>query len=175
MKKVKIQELADVLGISYTAVKKKIKTDPADPKVKRYKNRYTVITENVDGRTAAYILFDDEDYQNEIKKYNVNKTVNKTGERVQETYNSDGEIVDISPLPPIIKKDELMEFTNRYIERYERDIKQYNERLLEKDKTILELKTELAQKSLSIKDYILIVLFITVIFLIIYVQLKGLI
>ena len=68
-----------------------------------------------------------------------------------------------------------MEFTNRYIERYERDIKQYNERLLEKDKTILELKTELAQKSLSIKDYILIVLFITVIFLIIYVQLKGLI
>lgn len=168
MKKYSIKELADILHISYVAVKKKIKPDEHNPDIIRYKNRYMVINEKVRGRDTAFILLEDDELQNEIKEANVNKTVYKTSdnvketcENVQETYNNDGEIIDVSPLPLTVSNNELMEFTERYIERYEEVIKEYNDELREKDKKLCKYEANegILKEKLKSKNLIVCILF----------------
>lgn len=155
MKKFKISELADILGISYVAVKKKIKPDENNPDIIRYKNRYTVINETVKGRDVAFILLDDADLENEIKESNVNKTVYSTKENVIKTDNKTVEYIDVEPEKQNIKNDNLLEFTERYINRFETLYKELNE----KDKRLVLLedfenraKTDNIEKAARIKE-----------------------
>lgn len=155
MKKFKISELADILGISYVAVKKKIKPDENNPDIIRYKNRYTVINETVKGREVAFILLDDADLENEINEANVNKTVYSTKENVTETDYKTVDYIDIEPEKQNIKNDNLLEFTERYINRFETLYKELNE----KDKRLILLedfenraKTDNIEKAAKIKE-----------------------
>lgn len=155
MKKFKISELADILGISYVAVKKKIKPDENNPDIIRYKNRYTVINETVKGRDVAFILLDDADLENEIKESNVNKTVYSTKGNVIKTDNKTVEYIDVEPEKQNIKNDNLLEFTERYINRFETLYKELNE----KDKRLVLLedfenraKTDNIEKAAKIKE-----------------------
>lgn len=155
MKKFKISELADILGISYVAVKKKIKPDENNPDIIRYKNRYTVINETVKGRDVAFILLDDADLENEIKEANVNKTVYSTKENVTETDNKTVEYIDIEPETNTKTKDNIFEFTERYINRFETLYKELNE----KDKRLVLLedfenraKNDNIEKAAKIKE-----------------------
>ena len=136
MKKFKISELADILGISYVAVKKKIKPDENNPDIIRYKNRYTVINETVKGRDVAFILLDDADLENEINEANVNKTVYSTKENVTETDNKTVEYVDVEPIKAENNQQNIFEFTERYINKVETLYKELNE----KDKRLLMLE-----------------------------------
>ena len=128
-----INELASILGCSRTAITKKIKEDESAPGVKRYKERYEVTQKN--GQMA--ILLDDEDLEHEKSMSKGFNNVSQQGYNTQE--NED--IIDIEPENKRNKTEELINFTERYIDRFTTlQETMYNE-LKERDKQILLLTT----------------------------------
>ena len=57
-----VKELSSILGCSVTAVNKKIISDPDNPNIKRYRNRYDVVID--EGKTV--ILLSDEDIERDV-------------------------------------------------------------------------------------------------------------
>lgn len=128
-----IKELQTILGCSRTAIVKKIKEDSKNTGVKRYKNRYEV-TER-DGQIA--IIFDDTELEEEKRLSKGFSTVSSNG------YNTaqNEDIIDVEPEFKETKEDKIINFTERYIERYTTlQETMYNE-LRERDKQILLLTT----------------------------------
>lgn len=128
-----IKELQSILGCSRTAIVKKIKTDEHNTAIKRYKDRYEVTQK--DGQIA--IIFDDAELEQEKRLSKGFNTVSSNGYNT--TQNED--IIDIEPEIKPNKQDELLNFTERYIERFTTlQETMYNE-LKERDKQILLLTT----------------------------------
>ena len=128
-----IRELQEILGVSRTAIVKKIKVDENNPVIRRYKNRFEV-TEK-DGQMA--IMFEDWELEEE-------KRLSKGMASV--TNNSDStpqneDIIDIEPNVTKTQHNDYTEFTERYIDRFTTlQETMYNE-LRERDKQILLLTT----------------------------------
>lgn len=128
-----IKELQSILGCSRTAIVKKIKTDEHNTDIKRYKDRYEVTQK--DGQMA--IIFDDAELEEEKRLSKGFNTVTNNGDNT--TQNED--IIEIEPEFKENKQDDILNFTERYIERYTTlQETMYNE-LKERDKRILLLTT----------------------------------
>jgi hypothetical protein len=128
-----IKELQQIFGCSRTAIVKKIKPDRNNTGVKRYKERYEVTQK--DGQMA--IIFDDAELEEEKRLSKGFNTVTSNG------YNTiqNEDIIDIEPEIKPNKQDDIINFTERYIERYTTlQETMYNE-LKERDKQILLLTT----------------------------------
>lgn len=128
-----IKELTHILGCSRTAIVKKIKPDGNNTGVKRYKEHYEVTQK--DGQMA--IIFDDTELEEEKRLSKGFNTVTNNG------YNTaqNEDIIDIEPETKPKKQDDLISFTERYIERFTTlQETMYNE-LKERDKQILLLTT----------------------------------
>lgn len=128
-----IKELQQILGCSRTAIVKKIKADDNDTGVKRYKERYEVTQK--DGQMA--ILFDDAELEEEKRLSRGFNTVSSNGVN---TPNND-DIIDIEPDIKENNQDSLLNFTERYIERYTTLQRTFYDELQERDKQILLLTT----------------------------------
>lgn len=141
-KKYTVKELASILGCSVTAVNKKIKADENNPNIKRYRNRYETVVEN----NVTYILLDDEaleDEKNKSKGFK-NGFGNVTNTGLNESETSD--IIDITPEVRQEKSDKILEFTERYIERFSTLQETFYNEMREKDKQIYLLTTSETQK-----------------------------
>lgn len=115
-----IRELTEILGCSRTAIVKKIKEDSVSPSVKRYKNRYDVVMSN--GQMA--ILLDDEDLEQEKMLSRGSSNVINNGSNTVQT----DDFIDIEPEKEQNTSNELYNFTERYIEKFETFQKEtYNE------------------------------------------------
>ena len=128
-----IKELQDIFGCSRTAIVKKIKTDNNNTGVKRYKERYEVTTK--DGQMV--ILFDDAELEEEKRLSKGFNTISSNG------YNTlkNEDIIDVEPDIKENKQDSLLNFTERYIERYTTLQETFYNELKERDKQILLLTT----------------------------------
>lgn len=141
-KKYTVKELASILGCSVTAVNKKIKADENNPDIKRYRNRYETVVEN----NVTYILLDDaalEDEKNKSKGFK-NGFGNVSNAGLNESETSD--IIDIVPERKQEKSDKILEFTERYIERFSTLQETFYNEMREKDKQIYLLTTSETQK-----------------------------
>lgn len=141
-KKYTVKELASILGCSVTAVNKKIKADENNPDIKRYRNRYETVVEN----NVTYILLDDEaleDEKNKSKGFK-NGFGNVTNTGLNESETSD--IIDVTPELRQEKSDKILEFTERYIERFSTLQETFYNEMREKDKQIYLLTTSETQK-----------------------------
>lgn len=128
-----IKELQSILGCSRTAIVKKIKTDEHNTDIKRYKDRYEVTQK--DGQMA--IIFEDAELEEEKRLSKGFNTVTSNGYNT--TQNED--IIEIEPEIKQPEQDNLINFTERYIERFTTlQETMYNE-LKERDKQILLLTT----------------------------------
>lgn len=105
-----INELAQILGCSRTAIVKKIKVDSVNPSIERYKNRYDVVMSN--GIKA--ILLDDYEIEQEKACSRGAKTVINNGYKSAE----DEDIIDIEPEKNKISASEVLNFTERYISEF---------------------------------------------------------
>lgn len=124
-------ELASILGCSRTAIAKKISRDEHNPGVERYKNRYNVVLQN--GRKC--VLIDDESLEAEKNKSRGFKNVSNSG------YNTpdNQDIIDVEPHKSEKHTDMVLEFTERYINKFETlQETMYNE-LRNRDRQILLL------------------------------------
>lgn len=128
-----IKELQAIFGCSRTAIVKKIKPDAKNTGVKRYKERYEVTVK--DGQMA--ILFDDAELEEEKRLSRGFNTVSNNGVN---TPNND-DIIDIEPDIKENNQDNLLNFTERYIERYTTLQRTFYDELKERDKQILLLTT----------------------------------
>lgn len=141
-KKYTVKELASILGCSVTAVNKKIKADENNPDIKRYRNRYETVVEN----NVTYILLDDEALEDEKNKSKGFKNgfgnVSITGLNESET----SDIIDVTPEVRQEKSDKILEFTERYIERFSTLQETFYNEMREKDKQIYLLTTSETQK-----------------------------
>lgn len=141
-KKYTVKELASILGCSITAVNKKIKADENNPNIKRYRNRYETVVEN----NVTYILLDDEALEDEKNKSKGFKNgfgnVPNTGLNGSETPD----IIDVTPEVRQEKSDKILEFTERYIERFSTLQETFYNEMKAKDKQIYLLTTSETQK-----------------------------
>ena len=128
-----IKELQEIFGCSRTAIIKKIKQTGDSTDSKRYKGRYEVTQK--DGQIA--IVFDDWELEEEKRLSKGMGSVSNNGDSTA----TNADIIDVEPNVTEVKQTDLMEFTNRYIERFTTlQETMYNE-LRERDKQILLLTT----------------------------------
>ena len=126
-------ELASILGCSRTAIAKKVIKDSDNPSVERYKNRYDVVLRN--GKKC--ILIDDEALEEE--KQNSRGFKNVSNNSYNTPVNED--IIDIEPERHEKQSNKVMEFTERYIDKFTTlQETMYNE-LRNRDNQILLLTT----------------------------------
>lgn len=184
-KKYSVSQLASILDVSEAAVRKKIKPNG---KVKRYKKRFEVIEEEVDGKNLTLILLDDDELQAEISASKINKNKFSQRDNVSETYAEDTEnvdYIDVTPEKPTPQQNSLnaiYEFTERYIQRsenvYERLIEEKEKNIiylemLDKNKEDETLKTKalLKEAEAKMKRYKYVVLILLITFFIIVITL----
>lgn len=128
-----IRELQEILGVSRTAIVKKIKVDENNPVMRRYKNRFEVVDK--DGQMA--IMFEDWELEEEKRLSKGMASVTNNGDNTPQ--NED--IIDIEPNVTKMQQNDYTEFTERYINRFTTlQETMYNE-LRERDKQILLLTT----------------------------------
>ena len=148
-KKYSIQELSDILGVSVAAIRKKISQDENNPSEKRYKKRYQIVSETINGREVMQICLSDIELEEEKRLSTQNKIKHGPSETLQETYNEnvieDENVIDIVPediLKPIKDKN-AGNIIENLTERYNNDLKTYVERLItaESKQLLLEDKT----------------------------------
>lgn len=116
MKRYKIVELASILGLTETAIRKKVK-----------RGDFPTVQEVEQNRSVTKILLSDEQLKTLIEQTNHNKTVYST---IKETFAEDSETV-INPNYQVINDnniDKIMEFTERYIDRLESVYKTLSEK-----------------------------------------------
>lgn len=184
-KKYSVSQLASILDVSEAAVRKKIKPNG---KVKRYKKRFEVIEEEVDGKNLTLILLDDDELQAEISASKINKNKFSQKDNVDYTFTEDTEnvdYIDVTPEKPTPQQNSLnaiYEFTERYIQRsenvYERLIEEKEKNIiylemLDKNKEDETLKTKalLKEADAKMKRYKYVVLTLLITFFIIVITL----
>ena len=141
-KKYKIAELANILGVSEPAVRKKVTSDGLE---KRYKKLYEVIVED----DTMFILLDDIELEKEKELAFKNKNKFSSKDSVREPYTQTVENVDYIEVTPEIQQNNefsqnhFVEFTKRYIDRLENlysTLDEIRRDTVEKDKQILLLE-----------------------------------
>ena len=132
-KEYSINELAQILGCSRTAIVKKIKPDGDNPGVERYKNRYDVVISN--GIKA--ILLDENELEQEKACSRGFKTVTNNGVNQVESEA----VNDVEPEKEKNVSSELYNFTERYIDNLKTLHQHMYNEVLERDKKILLLST----------------------------------
>lgn len=132
-KEYSLQELANVLGCSRTAIAKKIKADVDNPDSKRFKNRYEVVTK--DGK--MFIVLDDSDLEEEKRLSKGFNNVMSNSFDTPETEN----IIDIEPIKQENTIDKVFNFTERYINDFTTFQKEMYNELQQRDKQVLLLTT----------------------------------
>lgn len=153
-----IQELADILGVSVAAIRKKIYIDDNNPELKRYKRRYPIVTETVDNRQVMQICLTDVELEDEKRQAEKNKIKHSVDNTYQETYTSnvqnnenviDGEVLQHNEQQKInISTDALISLT----ERYNNDIKTYLERIAAAESKTLLLEDKANREGLYIQE-----------------------
>ena len=153
-----IQELADILGVSVAAIRKKIYIDDSNPELKRYKRRYPIVTETVDNRQVMQICLTDVELEDEKRQAEKNKIKHSVDNTYQETYTSnvqnnenviDGEVLQHNEQQKInISTDALISLT----ERYNNDIKTYLERIAAAESKTLLLEDKANREGLYIQE-----------------------
>lgn len=133
-----IKELTEILGCSRTAIVKKIVTDD-NTGVRRYKNRYEVVSYN--GQMA--IIFDDFELEQEKKLSRGMGSVTNNG------YNTskNDDVIDVEPIVNESNKNELYEFTERYMQQFVTFQETTNETILnlERQKMAMENQIKLIE------------------------------
>lgn len=132
-KEYSLQELANILGCSRTAIAKKIKPDNNNPDSKRFKNRYEVVTK--DGK--MFIILDDSDLEEEKRLSKGFNNVMSNSFDTPETEN----IIDIEPIKQENTIDKVFNFTERYINDFTTFQKEMYNELQQRDKQVLLLTT----------------------------------
>ena len=128
-----IRELQEILGVSRTAIVKKIKADDVNTDIKRYKNRFEVTDK--DGQIA--IMFEDWELEEEKRLSKGMASVSNNGDNTSQ--NED--IIDIEPNVTKLQQNDYITFTKDYIDRYTTlQETMYNE-LRQRDNQILLLTT----------------------------------
>lgn len=135
--KYKISELANILGVSEVAIRKKIKD-------KRYRQRYEVVTETVNSKQVSFILLDNAELEEEKQLAFQNK--NKFSQ--QNVYNNVEETDYIDVMPEKSEEETLSEnqyitFTKLYIDKIDNlyeTLHETQKETLEKDKQIYLLE-----------------------------------
>lgn len=134
-----INDLAEILGCSRTAIVKKIVEDK-ETGLKRYRNRYDVVMYK--GQQA--ILLDDEDLENErsmSRGYkNVTRNVNN------HVVNDD--VIDVEPIKQETNAETVLNFTERYIN----ELKTFQETTYNELKNLSETKNNLEKQVLLLED-----------------------
>lgn len=143
-----IQQLSDILGVSVAAIRKKIKADPNDENIRRYKKRYPVVIGTLDDRSVMQICLSDIELEEEKRLSGINKIKHSAETTLSETYSSNVvETVELSNDDVIdaeyVKTPESP--TNLILtltERYNNELKTYIERTIaaEKQQALLEDK-----------------------------------
>lgn len=135
-----IKELTEILGCSRTAIVKKIVTDD-NTGVRRYKNRYDVVTYN--GQMA--IIF--EDFELEQEK----KLSRGMGNVINNGYNTikNEDVIDVEPIVNESNKNELYEFTERYMQQFVTYQETTNETILSLERQKLAMENQIK----LIEDY----------------------
>ena len=142
-KKYSIKELSTILGCSVTAVNKKLKYDPENPVIKRYKNVHETVVEG----GITYILLSDSELEHEKAcSRGFNNVINNGY-----TTPQNDDIVDIEPVATEQTEERLINFTERYMKEFTTLQKTYYEEMREKDKQIYLLTTSENQKE---KEYL---------------------
>lgn len=152
-KKYSISQLASILTISETAIRKKIK---GEGETKRYKERYQVVGELQNNKVVDFIMLDDIELQAEIQisKRNKNKftgqgNVDKTPENVVQEYENVVENVDYIDVTPQVQqiddfsRNDYLEFTKRYLDKLDNlyyTLHETQKETLEKDRQIYMLE-----------------------------------
>lgn len=132
-KEYSLQELANILGCSRTAIAKKIKPDNDNPNSKRFKNRYEVVIK--DGK--MFIILDDSDLEEEKRLSKGFNNVMSNSFDTPETEN----IIDIGPIKQENTIDKVFNFTERYINDFTTFQKEMYNELQQRDKQVLLLTT----------------------------------
>lgn len=134
-----INDLAEILGCSRTAIVKKIVEDK-ETGIRRYRNRYDVVMYK--GQQA--ILLDDEDLENEksmSRGYkNVTRNVNN--------HATNDDVIDVGPIKQEINAETVLNFTERYIN----ELKTFQETTYNEFKTLSETKNNLEKQVLLLED-----------------------
>ena len=121
------------MGCSRTAIAKKIKPDEKNPGVERYKNRFEVVIK--DGKKC--ILLDDADLEEEKLKSRGFKNVANNGYTTPQNEDT----IDVEAIYQDKRQETLLEFTERYINKFTTlQETMYNE-LRNRDNQILLLTT----------------------------------
>lgn len=142
-KKYSIKELSTILGCSVTAVSKKLKVDPENPVIKRYKNVHETVIEG----GITYILLSDSELEHEKAcSRGFNNVINNGY-----TTPQNEDIIDVEPNATERTEERLINFTERYMEQFTTLQKTYYEDMREKDKQIFLLTTSENQKE---KEYL---------------------
>ena len=142
-KKYSIKELSTILGCSVTAVSKKLKIDPDNPVIKRYKNVHETVVEG----GITYILLSDSELEHEKAcSRGFNNVVNNGY-----TAPQNEDIIDVEPVATEKTEERLINFTERYMQQFTTLQKTYYEEMREKDKQIYLLTTSENQKE---KEYL---------------------
>ena len=179
-----VKELSSILGCSVTAVNKKIISDPDNPNIKRYRNRYDVVID--EGKTV--ILLSDEDIEREKRLSkgfkNVTSNVNETPENVVDVeYSAESQVnkEDVT--------DKLIKFSSEFFQRYEtlqtryinlltdtnNQIKLLTDSESKTQKEYFEMSSrckELEERNKNLKRYLIIatVIFLVIITLLIFIR-----
>ena len=142
-KKYSIKELSTILGCSVTAVSKKLKVDPENPVIKRYKNVHETVIEG----GITYILLSDSELEHEKAcSRGFNNVINNGY-----TTPQNEDIIDVEPNITERTEERLINFTERYMQQFTTLQKTYYEDMREKDKQIFLLTTSENQKE---KEYL---------------------
>lgn len=129
-----IKELTEILGCSRTAIVKKIVTDD-NTGIRRYKNRYNVVSYN--GQMA--IIFEDFELEQEKKLSRGMGSVTNNG------YNTskNEDVIDVDPIVNESNKNELYEFTERYMQQFVTFQETTNETILNLERQKLAMENQI--------------------------------
>lgn len=134
-----INELAEILGCSRTAVAKKI-TEDETTGTRRYKNRYDVVMYK--GQLA--ILLDDEDLENEKSMSRGYKNV----ARNVTNHTTSEDVIDVEPIKQETNAETVLNFTERYIN----ELKTFQETTYNELRNLSETKNNLEKQVLLLED-----------------------
>lgn len=161
-KKYSIQQLADILGISVAAIRKKISANENSPDEKHYKKRYPVVTETLDNRPIMLICLTDLELEEEKRLSKINKMKHSSDTTLQET--SEDNVIDMEYTREIphsdpnihqisqITAETLLNFTERYNNELATLHKNYTERIVAAESKQLLLEDKASREGLYLQE-----------------------
>lgn len=162
VKKYTIQELADILGVSVAAIRKKITTDEYDTNIKRYKKRYKIVMEEIDGRNVMLVCLSDSELEEEIRLADVNKTKHAAKNNVLETYSDtvsdtyterhEQDTVNVSDDKLTSTAKEMANVLINFTERYNNDMQNLMERVITAESKQVLLEDKANREGLYLQD-----------------------